>query len=70
MSGAAPAEEISDEESNRREQQHYQDVLRAFKFYRQHAEERIARAKRSYVPEQWFLHHFVGVRWVLTVYTL
>ena len=47
MSGAGPPEDISEEESNQRKQQHYQDVLRAFKFYRQHAEERVSRAKRS-----------------------
>ena len=49
MSGAAPPPTLTDEENERQEQAHYRDVLRAFKFYRQHSEERIARAQRSYV---------------------
>ena len=48
MSGTAPAPVLTAEENERQEQAHYREVLRAFKFYRQHAEERIARAKRSF----------------------
>eukprot|EP00039_Didymoeca_costata_P004084 m.71242 g.71242 ORF g.71242 m.71242 type:complete len:277 (+) comp12227_c0_seq2:49-879(+) len=51
MSGSADPEKLSPEEEQRKEEEHYRKVIRAFLFYRQHALERIDRAQRSYFSQ-------------------